>query len=84
MKQAMSTLSTFSEKDQHYYQYQARQEYLREQRTIQHELEQARRALLHASQREELALQEKQSAQQREELALAEIERLKSLLAKKM
>ena len=26
MKQAMSTLSTFSEKDQHYYQYQARQE----------------------------------------------------------
>jgi type VI protein secretion system component VasF len=84
MKQAMSTLSTFSEKDQHYYQYQARQEYLREQRTIQHKLEQARRALLHASQREELALQEKQSAQQREELALAEIERLKSLLAKKM
>ena len=35
----MSTLSTFSEKDQQYYQYQARQEYLREQRTIQSELE---------------------------------------------
>ncbi len=76
MKQAMSTLSTFSEKDQHYYQYQARQEYLREQRTIQHELEQARRALLQANQREEaakkreeLALQEKQSAQKREEAA---------------
>ena len=105
MKQAMSTLSTFSEKDQHYYQYQARQEYLREQRTIQHELEQARRALLQANQREEaakkreeaaqkreeaaqkreeLALQEKQASQQREELALAEIEQLKSLLAKKM
>jgi len=86
MKQAMSTLSTFSEKDQHYYQYQARQEYLREQRTIQHELEQARRALLQANQREEvtqkrekaaqkrekLALQEKQAAQKREELALQE------------
>jgi len=79
MKQAMSTLSTFSEKDQHYYQYQARQEYLREQRTIQHELEQARRALLQANQREEaaqkreeLALQEKQAAQKREELALKE------------
>ncbi len=86
MKQAMSTLSTFSEKDQHYYQYQARQEYLREQRTIQHELEQARRALLQANQREEaakkreevakkreeLALQEKQAAQNREELALQE------------
>jgi predicted transposase/invertase (TIGR01784 family) len=76
MKQAMSTLSTFSEKDQHYYQYQARQEYLREQRTIQHELEQARRGLLQANQREdaakrreELALQEKQSAQKREEAA---------------
>ncbi len=97
MKQAMNTLSTFSEKDQHYYQYQARQEYLREQRTIQHELEQARRALLQANQREdaakkreELALQEKQAAllreeatQQREELAMAEIERLKALLAQK-
>ena len=80
----MSTLSTFSEKDQHYYQYQARQEYLREQRTIQHELEQATRALLQANQREQLALQEKQASQQREELALAEIEQLKSLLAKKM
>ena len=97
MKQAMSTLSTFSEKDQHYYQYQARQEYLREQRTIQHELEQARRALLQANQREEaaqkreeaaqkreqLALQEKQAVQQREKLAIVEIERLKALLAKK-
>ena len=79
MKQAMSTLSTFSEKDQHYYQYQARQEYLREQRTIQHELEQATRALLQANQREEaaqkreqLALQEKQAAQKREELAQQE------------
>ncbi len=67
MKQAMSTLSTFSEKDQQYYQYQARQEYLREQRTIQSELEQAKR-------REE-------AANKREALALAEIERLKALLA---
>jgi len=86
----MSTLSTFSEKDQHYYQYQARQEYLREQRTIQHELEQATRALLQANQREQLALQEKQAAQlreeatrQREELAIVKIERLKALLAQK-
>ncbi len=97
MKQAMSTLSTFSEKDQHYYQYQARQEYLREQRTIQHELEQATKAILQANQREEaakkreeLALQEKHDAQlreeatqQREKLAIAEIERLKALLAQK-
>jgi len=72
MKQAMSTLSTFSEKDQHYYQYQARQEYLREQRTIQHELEQARRALLQANQREEAAKKREEAAQKREELALQE------------
>ena len=69
MKQAMSTLSTFSEKDQQYYQYQARQEYLREQRTIQSELE--------------LALQEKKAANKRAAFALAEIERLKALLAQK-
>ena len=69
MKQAMSTLSTFSEKDQHYYQYQARQEYLREQRTIQHELEQARRALLQANQREEAAQKREEAAQKREEAA---------------
>ena len=65
----MSTLSTFSEKDQQYYQYQARQEYLREQRTIQSELELANK-------REALALHEKN-------LALAEVERLKALLAQK-
>jgi len=48
-------LISFSEKDQYYYQYQARQEYLREQRTIQHKLEQVTRALLQANQREEAA-----------------------------
>ena len=69
MKQAMSTLSTFSEKDQQYYQYQARQEYLREQRTIQSELE--------------LANKREEAANKREALALAEIERLKALLAQK-
>ena len=76
MKQAMSTLSTFSEKDQQYYQYQARQEYLREQRTIQSELELANK-------REALALNEKKVALQEMNLALAEIERLKALLAQK-
>ena len=34
----MSTLSTFSEKERQYHQYQARQEYLRKQPTIQREL----------------------------------------------
>jgi hypothetical protein len=90
MKQAMSTLSTFSEKDQQYYQYQARQEYLREQRTIQSELEQANKREEEAKRREEaankreaLALQEKKASENREALALAEIERLKALLAHK-
>ena len=72
----MSTLSTFSEKDQQYYQYQARQEYLREQRTIQSELELANKREEAANKREALALQEKNSA-------LAEVERLKALLAQK-
>jgi len=83
MKQAMSTLSTFSEKDQQYYQYQARQEYLREQRTIQSELEQAKKREEAANKREALALQEKKASENREALALAEIERLKALLAHK-
>jgi len=83
MKQAMSTLSTFSEKDQQYYQYQARQEYLREQRTIQSELELANKREEAANKREALALNEKKVALQEMNLALAEIERLKALLAQK-
>ncbi len=39
MQQAMSTLSRFSEKDRAYFAYQARQEYIREQNTIQFERE---------------------------------------------
>jgi len=90
MKQAMSTLNTFSEKERQYHQYQARQEYLREQRTILRELEETSRELLQAKlreeaaqKREELALQEKQSALLEKEAALAEVERLKALLTKK-
>ena len=90
MKQAMSTLNTFSEKERQYHQYQARQEYLREQRTILRELEETSQELLQAKLREELALKEKQSALQEKqsavlekEAALAEIVRLKALLANK-
>jgi len=39
MQQAMTTLSRFSEKDRAYFAYQARQEYIREQNTIQFERE---------------------------------------------
>jgi predicted transposase/invertase (TIGR01784 family) len=96
MKQAMSTLSTFSEKDQHYYQYQARQEYLREQNTILRELEQAKSESAQA--RKESMQAKKESAQakrlteaakkhevlalQEKQAALAEIDQLKALLAK--
>ncbi|WP_394753899.1 Rpn family recombination-promoting nuclease/putative transposase [Crenothrix sp.] len=73
MKQAMNTLSVFSEKEHRYFQYQARQEYLREQRTLQLEKEEIRQELIRAQ-------QEKEAAQQREQAALAEIERLKALL----
>ncbi|CAK0743609.1 transposase [Gammaproteobacteria bacterium] len=80
MRQAMSTLRQFSEKERNYHAYQARQNYLRQQRTMQLELEEA-------LQRETTALKEKEAAMQREtvalkekEAALAEIERLKALL----
>ena len=42
MKQAMNTLTAFSEKDREYFQYQARQEYLRVQRTIERDREERR------------------------------------------
>ncbi len=77
MQQAMSTLTTFSEKERQYHQYQTRQEYLREQRTLQTELEQALAE-------KEAAIQREKAATQREAAALAEIERLKALLDQKL
>jgi predicted transposase/invertase (TIGR01784 family) len=85
MKQAMSILNTFSEKDRQYFQYQARQEFLREQRTIQLELEEARQQQEQARQeflREqriiqlelEEAKQEAQASQLREEALKLEAE----------
>ena len=44
MQQAMSTLTRFSEKELAYYRYQARQDYLRQQSTIQHELDSANKS----------------------------------------
>lgn len=66
MRQAMSTLQQFSEKESNYFAYQARQEYLRQQRTIQYERDTA-------LEREQVALAERDAA-------LAEIEHLKALL----
>ena len=75
MRQAMSTLRQFSDKERDYDAYQARQNFLREQLTIQHELDEERRAKLEAEKREQVALADRQAA-------LEEIERLKALLAK--
>ncbi len=72
----MSTLRRFSDKERDYHAYQARQNYLREQNTIQGELEQALKEKAAALQEKDTALQEKDSA-------LAEIKRLKALLADK-
>jgi hypothetical protein len=68
MRQAMTTLRQFSEKERDYHAYQARQNYLRQQRTIQFE-------------RDELEQQLNEERKAKEE-ALAEIERLKALLTK--
>ncbi len=75
MRQAMTTLRTFSEKEQAYYVYQARQNYLRVQRSIQIEMDKLRTGQERAqaeSERERLA---KEAALQREAAALAESER---------
>ena len=97
MRQAMSTLRQFSEKERDYHAYQARQNYLREQATIKKErddLEQKLAEERKAKEAERLAkekalntadqaLQAKDQALQAKNEALAEIERLKALLAKK-
>jgi len=89
MRQAMNTLKLFSEKERDYHAYQARQNYLREQRTIQLEMEQIQQEKQQIEQdleRERLekqaALQREEAALQREQTAQAEIERLKALLAR--
>lgn len=94
MRQAMSTLKAFSDKDRAYHAYQARQNYLREQRGIQRHLEelkteteQQRAALEKALAREQQERTEKEQAKAREEqeraekeAALAELARLKAQL----
>ncbi|WPL19483.1 PD-(D/E)XK nuclease family transposase [Thiorhodovibrio winogradskyi] len=85
MKQAMNTLEQFSEKDRAYHAYQARQNYLRQQMSIQQELDDRR---AEADQARQTAEQERKNAEQArmalkqeraaKEAALAELERLKA------
>ena len=97
MRQAMNTLRQFSEKERDYHAYQARQNFLREQRAIQKEreeiqkereeiqkeLEQERQEKQTALQEKQAALQEAEIALREKQVALAEIKRLKALLAEK-
>lgn len=87
MRQAMTTLHAFSDKDRAYHTYQARQNYLREQRSLQRHLDELKAEADHARAREEAALereaiaqQEKDAALQEKDAALAEIARLKAQL----
>jgi len=84
----MKTLKLFSDKERDYHAYQARQNYLREQRTIQIEREEDLREMERIKQEIEQAQQdlqrermEKQAALQREQSLQEENERLKALLA---
>ena len=87
MRQAMSTLKVFSEKERAYHSYQARQNYLREQRSVQRhlealnaEIESMRVARDEERMGKEKERKAKEKVQVAKENALAEVERLKRLL----
>ena len=94
MRQAMNTLQVFSDKERSYHAYQARLNFLRQQRSLQRHLQEARAAKEAALLAKEAALLAKETALQEKEAerqakdaalqekaaALAEIERLKALL----
>ena len=98
MRQAMSTLRQFSEKDKNYFAYQARQNFLRQQMTVYGELDAtklreqqvvAKLDVVSAERdalaiREQAAQAEKAAVQAEKEAAIAEVERLKALLAQKL
>ncbi len=69
MRQAMSTLRQFSEKDRNYFAYQARQNYIRQQNSLYAEKD--------AANADELVIERDEIAAERD-AALAEIESLKA------
>ncbi|MEY4195600.1 MAG: hypothetical protein RLZZ226_1968 [Pseudomonadota bacterium] len=89
MEQVMAVLNRFSEKEYDYHIYQTRQNYLREQKTIQLELEEAlrekeaeRQAKEEALQKEQAERQAKEAERKAKEEALHENESMKAELAK--
>ena len=77
----MSTLKQFSEKERDYHAYQARQNYLREQRTLQIEREEDQREMERIKQEMEQAQQDLQRERMEKQSLQEENERLKALLA---
>jgi predicted transposase/invertase (TIGR01784 family) len=87
MRKVMSTVQDFSEKERAYHAYQARQNYLRQQKTIQRridqltaETERAQAEIARERAEKERERVEKERAQAAAEAALAEVERLKARL----
>ena len=83
MRRAMNTLKAFSEQEHAYHAYQARQDYLREQQSIQLEFDDLRAEVEQARADAEQALAAQDRERAAKEEALAENERLKRLLADK-
>ena len=75
MRQAMETLRQFSDKDREYHAYQARQNYLREQETIQIELEEYRQEIKALQLEKDAAIQQEKEAAQREKDAAIQQEK---------
>jgi predicted transposase/invertase (TIGR01784 family) len=76
MRQAMNTLKLFSEKERDYHAYQARQNYLREQRTIQIEREEDLREMEKIKLEKQRIEQEKQRIEQEKEQVEQEKKRI--------
>ncbi len=78
MQQAMTTLKQFSDKERAYHAYQARQNYLRQQRSIQRYMEALRTEAEQAQAQAEQERIAKEKERTAKEAALAELERLKA------
>jgi predicted transposase/invertase (TIGR01784 family) len=83
MKQAMNTLCQFSEKERHYFAYQARQDFLRQQGTILFEKDEALEREQAALAKLDAVSSERDAIAAEHDAATAEIEKLKALLAEK-
>ena len=85
MTQAMTTLSLFSEKERQYDKYQARQEYLREQRTLQKEQEQTSQKLKQTHQKLEQTSAQLEQANEKLEQTSEKLEQTnQALLAEQL